>query len=535
MPALLRDAPAGGFLRRIFTVDSLRYQDELPGFQLPSLNSSSQENTTGGSLSDHADEKAETTPAPPAPDSHIVDWYQPDDPDNPQNWSTAKKSFVMFEICLLTFAIYSGSAIITPAQTTIMELFGVSAQLASMTLSLYVLGYGFGPLLFSPLSEVPRLGRNLPYMTSFALYILITIATARVSNFPGLVVLRFLQGFLGGPVLATGAASASDILGFHKIPYGLTFWCCAAWAAPALGPLLSGYAVTEGTWRWTMYELLIMDVFVFLLLLFCLPETNADTILLHRAQRIRIRTGSANYQSQSEVKQGSVHLLKVMGQHLTTPFRITVQDPSIAFINVYTALLYAIYYSYFESFPIVYIGIYGFSIGLMGVAFLSIIVACFIGAIAYVALVWYIYEPYTIANGIGSQEYRLLPGVYASFICPVGVFLFGWTAKEEIHWIVPTIGVVLYSASLFILANVIFIYLPTSYPKHSASLFAANSFLRSVLACGAVHFSQPLFKNLGVGAGCSVLGGLTALGIFGVFGLWYFGARMRTKSKFTMF
>ena len=39
-----------------------------------------------------------------ANESQLVEWYGADDPDNPQNWSTAKKSFVMFEICLLTFA-----------------------------------------------------------------------------------------------------------------------------------------------------------------------------------------------------------------------------------------------------------------------------------------------------------------------------------------------------------------------------------------------------------------------------------------------
>lgn len=204
---------------------------------------------------------------------------------------------------------------------------------------------GVGPLFFSPLSEVPRLGRNIPYMVTFLLFIIITIPASRVSNYPGLVVLRFIQGFLGGPVLATGGASAGDILGFHKIPYGLTFWSCAAYGGPALGPLLSGFAVSEGTWRWSMYELLILSGFTYILLFFCLPETNPDTILLRRAQRLRKLTGKQNLRSQSEIKQGDMHLLKVMTRYLTTPFRVTVQDPSIAFINVYTALIYGIYVS----------------------------------------------------------------------------------------------------------------------------------------------------------------------------------------------
>lgn len=182
-------------------------------------------------------------------------------------------------------------------------------------------------------------------MTTFLLFILITVPTSRIDNYPGLVVLRFIQGFLGGPVLATGGASAGDILGFHKIPYGLTVWMCAAYGGPALGPLLSGFAVSESTWRWSMYEMLMFSGFVYLLLFFCLPETNAETILLHRARRLRKVTGNPKLRSQSEIKQGDLHLLKIMIRYLTTPFRVTLQDPSIAFINVYTALIYGIYVS----------------------------------------------------------------------------------------------------------------------------------------------------------------------------------------------
>ncbi|CAI7613539.1 uncharacterized protein N7487_008365 [Penicillium crustosum] len=462
----------------------------------------------------------------------LVDWDGPEDPENPQNWSTAKKSFVFFQICLLTFAIYSGSAIISPAEPIFIEIFGISRQVSTLVMSMFVLGYGMGPLFFSPLSEVPRVGRNIPYMTSFFLFIMMTVAACRVTNYPGLVVLRFLQGFLGGPVLATGGASASDIFGFHKIPYGLTFWTCAAYGGPALGPLLAGFSVTESGWRWSMYELLMLSGFTFILLFFGLPETNPETILLYRARRQRKATGNMKLRSQSEIKQGDIHILQIMATYLTTPFRVTVQDPSVFFINLYTALIYGIYYSFFESFPLVYVNMHGFSLGMMGVVFLCIIVACIIGAGTYLLLVWFVYEPYTMKMGIGKPEHRLLPGVFAAALAPCGLFIFGWTARPDIHWIAPTIGIVVFSSCVFILANVIFIYLPTTYPRYAASLFAANTFLRSVLACTAIHFSQPLFDNLGIGKGCSVLGGLTAGCFFGVVALWHFGPTLRARSRF---
>jgi DHA1 family multidrug resistance protein-like MFS transporter len=202
---------------------------------------------------------------------------------------------------------------------------------------------GAGPMFFSPLSEVPRLGRNIPYFTSFFLFILVTIAAARVESFPGLIALRFVQGFLGGPVLATGGASASDMLGFQKIPYALASWLSAGYMGPALGPLLSGFAITNSTWRWSMYELLIVSGFTFMLLFLCLPETNPETILLQRARRLRRLTGDPNVLSQSEIKEGRRPLLVTMAWYLTTPLRITMQDPAVAFIGIYTALLYGIY------------------------------------------------------------------------------------------------------------------------------------------------------------------------------------------------
>ena len=43
-----------------------------------------------------------------------------------------------------------------------MAHFGVEDFKASLGLALFVLGYSFGPLLFSPLSEIPVIGRNIP-------------------------------------------------------------------------------------------------------------------------------------------------------------------------------------------------------------------------------------------------------------------------------------------------------------------------------------------------------------------------------------
>lgn len=87
---------------------------------------------------------------------------------------------------------------------------------------------------------------------------------------------------------------------------------------------------------------------------------------------------------------------------------------------------------------------------------------------------------------------------------------------------------------MFVVMQCIFVYVPLSYPQYAASLFAGNDFFRSALACGSIMFARPLFNNLGVGRGTSLLGGLSTMGVAGMFVLYYMGAKLRARSKFAM-
>ena len=75
-------------------------------------------------------------------------------------------------------------------------------------------------------------------------------------------------------------------------------------------------------------------------------------------------------------------------------------------------------------------------------------------------------------------------------------------------------------------------YLPLTYPQYAASLFAANDLCRSAMAAGAILYAHPLYINLGIGRGTSLLAGLLCGGIFGVWAIYFFGAKLRAKSKF---
>ncbi|KAJ5490068.1 Major facilitator superfamily domain general substrate transporter [Penicillium expansum] len=558
MQSVIRDAPFGQIVRLLTNNKYFQYPEEKPDFKLPDtwlqlLNSSDESNekkiiqqdstrshehseplsraSTQSTMQftearleadeQHEIEKVKSIPIAPKKTkdgSILVDWYYTDDSENPHNWSNRKRALTTIMICLYTFVVYTTSAIYTSSTEGIMKEFGVSTLIATLGLSLYVLGYGIGPLVFSPLSEIPVIGRNPVYIVTMFLFVIISIPTALVGNFPGLMVLRFLQGFFGSPCLASGGASIGDMYSLMSLPYAMMAWVSAAYCGPALGPLLSGFAVPVKGWRWSLFESIWASAPVFILMFMFLPETSSATILLRRADRLRKIHNTNRFMAQSEINQRNMHISDIAIDALIKPMEITIKDPAVLFVQIYTAIIYGIYYSFFE----------------IGLVFLCIMVSCIVGIAIYASYIHFWMNRRIRRFGFPVNEAFLLPALPASFGPMIGLFVFAWTARASIHWIVPTIGITIYGATVFIVMQCIFIYIPITYPKYAASLFAANDFFRSALACGSVLFAHPLFGNLGVARGVSLLGGLSVIGIVGIWLLYFYGSRLRALSKFAI-
>lgn len=272
--------------------------------------------------------------------------------------------------------------------------------------------------------RIPSIGRNPPYVLTFGIFVILCLPAALTPTFGGLLTVRFLLGFFGSPCLATGGASMQDMYPLLKLPYPIAIWSGSAFIAPALGPPLSSFTAQFETFRWTQWEILWLAGPTFLLFMF-LPETSADTILLRRAQRLRKITGQQHLLSQSEIKQKHMTARAVAYDALVKPWQINFLDPAVLFSTFYTAVLYAMYYSFFESFPLVYMNIYQFTLGEFGLAFLSIVVALAIIIPCYCAFFYFVVEPKARKEGFGAPEGSLVPAMIGSMVVPVGLFLFG--------------------------------------------------------------------------------------------------------------
>lgn len=193
----------------------------------------------------------------------------------------------------------------------------------------------------------------------------------------------------------------------------------------ALGPLVAGFAVQKKGWRWSSWELLWISAPIAILMLFALPETSSDTILLKRAQRLRQATQCNHLVPESGIRQHQMNVREVAVFALIKPWEINALDPAVLFSTVYTALTYGIYYSFFESFPLVFMDIYGFNLGELGIAFLAVLVGLVVAVVLLCAYLYFIAPKRLAKLHPVPPETRIWPGLLATFLIPVGLIIFG--------------------------------------------------------------------------------------------------------------
>jgi hypothetical protein len=147
---------------------------------------------------------------PNAPPSEV--WWDGDaDPENPMNWSPFRKWGTVALVSGLTFLTPLGSSIFAPSIPTVMAEFGSNSELLSgFVVSVYVLGFAFGPLVIAPLSEL--YGRLALYHACGVLFLIFNVACALSTSLNMLIVFRFLAGCVGASPLTLGGGTIADLM-----------------------------------------------------------------------------------------------------------------------------------------------------------------------------------------------------------------------------------------------------------------------------------------------------------------------------------
>ena len=381
------------------------------------------------------------------------------------------------------------------------------------------------------MSEIPYIGRNPVYVGTLLAFILLQLPVIYASNISMLLAFRFITGLIGSPVLATGGATIADIYEPRKQAYGIGVWGISAVFGPALGPLVGGFAAENKGWKWTIWELMWLSGFCFVFLFFFLPETSSSNILYRRTVRIRELTNNPKVKCEPEIEAEGMSGKEIGMMVFIRPFTLSFTEPICFFLNTYLALIYGLLYLWFESFPIVFIQIYHFSLGTEGLAFLGILIGSFVIMVPFFIYNHRHVEPQFNEQGLLRPEVRLQPAFVGAFLIPICLFWFGWSARPSIHWIMPVIGSAFFSMGAFLMFMAVLAYLGDAYPKYVASVYAGNDLVRSSFGAAFPLFANAMYHKLGVAWASSLLGFLSVVFIPIPFVLYFYGKRIRGASK----
>ncbi|KAF2665260.1 putative MFS multidrug transporter [Microthyrium microscopicum] len=458
-------------------------------------------------------------------DPNIVDWDGPDDPQNPLNWPNSRRWGSVAVVSGITFLTPLGSAIFAPGVDLVMDEFHSHSDLLSgFVVSVYVLGFAFGPLTIAPMSEM--YGRLPLYHICMTLFVICNIACALSTSLNMLIVFRFLAGTFGAAPLTLGGGTIADVMPASQRAKAMSVWVLGPTFGPVLGPICGGFISQNIGWRWNFWILSIAAGVGTLLGFLLMKETYAPTLLDRKTKRLRKETGNMNLRSKLDMGLTPRDLFWFS---IVRPTKLLLFSPIVLFLSIYVAITYAYLYLFFTTISDVFANQYHFKKELVGLSFLGLGVGQFAGQFVYSYFATKSYNSHVKKGGF-KPEHRLETMIFGAIIIPIALFWYGWAVQAKTQWMNPEVATFFFSLGMLFIWMPANVYLIDVYTVYAASAMAANTVLRSLAAAILPLAGPKMYAKLGYGWGNSLLGfiALFLLPIPLIF--MKYGERMRTQS-----
>ncbi|KAJ5599817.1 Major facilitator superfamily domain general substrate transporter [Penicillium hetheringtonii] len=479
---------------------------------------------------------------PPLPnrDDYVVEFDGPDDPLYPQNWPLWTKVYIGAMLAFTSICSTFDSAIFSSSSQNVAKEFSVGLEVSVLSSSLYIVGYASGPLIWAPLSELK--GRRPGIVFAMLGFGIFNTAVAVSKDLQTLMICRFFCGIFGSSPLAVVAAVFSDI--FNNRTRGIAIACFSStvFLGPLIAPFIGGFInMSYLGWRWTAWIPAFMGYAAFVMNLFFLKESYPPVVLVEKASELRRRT--KNWGIHAKQEEIEVDFRELIVNNFSRPLKLLFYEPLIMAVTIYLSFIYGLLYCFLTAYTLVFQQEYGMNAGVGGLPLFGLVVGLFIAA-AYVILSSPSYvKKLDKNNNMPVPEWRLPPVMVAGAMFAAGLFWFGWTGfNGTIHWIVPTLSGLFTGFGLLIIFIQLFNYLIDTYlmfesniqtvlPRLSPRIHSVDQWLQQL----SLLFSRQMFENMGIQWASTLLGCVAAVLVPIPIAFYFFGKKLRMKSKFAPF
>lgn len=364
-------------------------------------------------------------------DPYSIDWLE-NDPRDPMLFATWYKWLLILTMAFATLAVSLCSSAFSGGLAQIIREFHSTQEVATLGLSLFVLGFAVGPLFWAPMSEL--FGRQWLYFGTFAVFTAFNAGVPGAKNMPTILILRFFAGSFGSSPLTNAGGVIADCFPARQRGLATSVFAGAPFLGPAIGPVIGGFLGEAGGWRWLTGFLAAFSGLCWILGALLVPETYSPVLLRKRAAALSKKTGKI-YESKLDIERGKVTIGDAFKTALSRPWILLFKEPIVLILSIYMAIIYGTLYMLFGAFPIVYQQGRGWSQGIGGLAFIGVLIGMIIAVAYSCSFDNKRYQKVVDdAGGFASPEARLPPAMIGGVALTVGLFWFAWTNSPSLPW-----------------------------------------------------------------------------------------------------
>ncbi|KAI8274997.1 hypothetical protein K4K60_008991 [Colletotrichum sp. SAR11_57] len=350
---------------------------------------------------------------------------------------------------------------------------------------------------------------------------------------PSFYVGRFIAGLASAVPSVVIAGSVEDMFNTKRRVWIIVLWNAGAVIGLCMGPVYAAYISDALGWRWIFNSAAIVTGVLSVALLGI--KESRPSLLLGRIIR--------DIRKETEVQELSWHnpdeapdwraLVQIS---VVRPARILLTEPLVIMVALISASSWSMIYLFTEALTIVYVSL-GFTRTQASLPFLAIAVGVLF---TFLPRLW---DMKVVRDCQRKQvpvqpEDKIMGFAFAAPAQAIGLAWFAWTIPPlvgGVHWIVPTMSLVLVGFAANETSHTLSGYLADSYLLYSASAFSGLALVRAVASGLMPLVAHEMYGALNANYAGTVLAGLAAVFCITPWIFFRFSKRLRQRSPFARF
>ena len=411
------------------------------------------------------------------------------------------------------------------------EEFGNKSQtLSTFVVSIYALGFSFGPLIAGPLSEI--YGRRPVLIVGNIILTACQLGCALSPNLGSVITFRFLGGIGGCASMSLASGVMADLFAIQQRGFANGISMLAQALGAGFAPVLGGFIAQQLAWRWAYWILLIGCGALTVMHWILGEESNAAVLMRRKTAQQRKAIGNMELRSayDKDIDPALLTTKAVLMTGIARPFRIMYSSPVLQLTALHQCIIFGTFFLLVSTMADLFMNTYEWDVQTSGLAYLGIPIGFIIGSLIVVrtsdALVIHLTHR---NNGVFEPEFRLPPAIFYGLLAPIGLFWYGWSAEKHKHWIQPALAIVPFAVGDSGVFNSVQTYFIDATGQYAASASATFLAARCLFAVLLPLAAPTMYARLGLGWGNSILGFISIAMIPIPFFIYRYGARLRKK------